>query len=132
MCRAQAGRLTAQVAVPPAVPGDHRASRRQPPPPHHPGRPLTLRSDPPATAGVRRALIVVCVFFIFQQISGINVPFYYGPTLLGSYFGGGTSTAVSTATAGVEVTAILGAVNVIATYFAFRWIDKVGRRPLAL
>jgi MFS transporter, SP family, arabinose:H+ symporter len=26
------------------------------------------------TAGVRRALIVVCVFFIFQQISGINVP----------------------------------------------------------
>src|SRR5487761_1501482 len=84
------------------------------------------------SAGVRRALIVVCVFFIFQQISGITVPFYYGPTLLGSSFGGGTSTAVSTATAGVEVTAILGAVNVIATYFAFRWIDKVGRRPLAL
>src|SRR5487761_684516 len=84
------------------------------------------------TAGVRRALVVVCVFFIFQQISGINVPFYYGPTLLGSYFGGGTSTAVSTAVAGVEVTAILGAVNVIATYFGFRWIDKIGRRPLAL
>jgi sugar porter (SP) family MFS transporter len=84
------------------------------------------------TAGVRRALIVVCVFFIFQQISGINVPFYYGPTLLGSYFSSGTSTAISTATAGVEVTAILGAVNVIATYFAFRWIDKVGRRPLAM
>ena len=83
------------------------------------------------TAGVRRALIVVCVFFIFQQISGINVPFYYGPTLLGSYFGA-TSSAVSKATAGVEVTAILGAVNVIATYFAFRWIDKVGRRPLAI
>src|ERR1700730_6435212 len=84
------------------------------------------------TAGVRRALIVVCVFFIFQQISGINVPFYYGPTLLGSYFSGGTSTAVSTATAGVEVTAILGAVNVIAAYFAFRWIDQAGRRPLAM
>ena len=30
------------------------------------------------------------------------------------------------------MTAILGAVNVIATYFAFRWIDKVGRRPLAM
>ena len=29
------------------------------------------------------------------------------------------------------MTAILGAVNVVATYFAFRWIDKVGRRPLA-
>src|SRR5580698_7434939 len=30
------------------------------------------------TPGVRRALIVVCVFFIFQQITGINVPLYYG------------------------------------------------------
>src|SRR5258708_32718008 len=39
---------------------------------------------------------------------------------------------VSAAVAGVEVTAILGAVNVVATYFAFRWIDKVGRRPLAI
>src|SRR4029077_8906264 len=31
------------------------------------------------TPGVRRALIVVSVFFIFQQITGINVPLYYGP-----------------------------------------------------
>jgi MFS transporter, SP family, arabinose:H+ symporter len=83
------------------------------------------------TAGVRRALIVVCVFFIFQQITGINVPFYYGPTILSGFFLSGHN-AVSAAVAGVEVTAILGAVNVVATYFAFRWIDKVGRRPLAM
>jgi MFS transporter, SP family, arabinose:H+ symporter len=83
------------------------------------------------TAGVRRALIIVAVFFIFQQITGVNVPFYYGPTLLSSFFESGHN-AVSAAVAGVEVTAILGAVNVITTYFAFRWIDKVGRRPLAL
>jgi sugar porter (SP) family MFS transporter len=83
------------------------------------------------TPGVRRALIVVCVFFIFQQITGINVPFYYGPQLLGSFFETGKN-AVSAAVSGVEVTAILGAVNVVATYFAFRWIDKFGRRPLAL
>ena len=38
------------------------------------------------TRGVRRALIIVCVFFIFQQITGINVPFYYGPTILSSFF----------------------------------------------
>jgi MFS family permease len=80
---------------------------------------------------VRRALIVVCVFFIFQQITGINVPFYYGPTILSGFFLTGHN-AVSAAVAGVEVTAILGAVNVVATYFAFRWIDKVGRRPLAI
>ena len=84
------------------------------------------------TPGVRRALIVVCVFFIFQQITGINVPFYYGPQLLANFFQTGKTDAVSAAVAGVQVTAILGAVNVVATYFAFRWIDKVGRRPLAL
>ena len=83
------------------------------------------------TAGVRRALLVVCLFFIFQQITGINVPFYYGPTVLGTFFQTGRS-AVEAAVAGVEVTAILGAVNVVATYFAFRWIDKRGRRPLAI
>jgi sugar porter (SP) family MFS transporter len=83
------------------------------------------------TKGVRRALIVVCVFFIFQQITGINVPFYYGPTILSPYFASGHN-AVNAAVAGVEVTAILGAVNVITTYFAFRWIDKFGRRPLAI
>jgi MFS transporter, SP family, arabinose:H+ symporter len=83
------------------------------------------------TRGVRRALIIVCLFFIFQQITGINVPFYYGPTILSGYFLSGHN-AVAAAVAGVEVTAILGAVNVIATYFAFRWIDKRGRRPLAI
>jgi MFS transporter, SP family, arabinose:H+ symporter len=83
------------------------------------------------TKGVIRALIVVAVFFIFQQITGINIPFYYGPKILATFFQSGHN-AVAAAVAGVEVTAILGAVNVIATYFAFRWIDKLGRRPLAM
>jgi MFS family permease len=83
------------------------------------------------TRGVIRALIIVCVFFIFQQITGINVPFYYGPKILSTFFQNGHN-AVAAAVAGVEVTAILGAVNVVATYFAFRWIDKFGRRPLAM
>jgi sugar porter (SP) family MFS transporter len=83
------------------------------------------------TPGVRRALGVVCGFFIFQQITGINVPLYYGPKLLGSYFqeGGGT---VNQTIAGVEVTAIMTVVNVAATYLAFRYIDRLGRRNLAL
>jgi SP family arabinose:H+ symporter-like MFS transporter len=83
------------------------------------------------TRGVRRALIVVCVFFIFQQITGINVPLYYGPKLLGPLFQAG-SDKVSATMAGVEVTTIIAAVNVIATYFAFRWIDKLGRRKLSM
>jgi SP family arabinose:H+ symporter-like MFS transporter len=81
--------------------------------------------------GVRRALAVVCVFFVFQQITGINVPLYYGPQLLAKYFQSGNSTVEST-TAGIEVTTIMTAVNVAATYVAFRYIDRIGRRKLAM
>src|SRR5215471_15240705 len=84
------------------------------------------------TPGVRRALIVVSVFFIFQQITGINVPLYYGPHLLGPIFSGPHATLVATTVAGVEVTAIMTSVNVAATYLGFRWIDKFGRRKLAI
>ena len=84
------------------------------------------------TPGVKRALAVVCGFFVFQQITGINVPFYYGPQLLGDLFKSPGQSAVDAAMAGLVAAAILGAVNVVATYFGFRWIDKVGRRPLAL
>jgi sugar porter (SP) family MFS transporter len=84
------------------------------------------------TPGVRRALIVVSVFFIFQQITGINVPLYYGPHLLGPVFSGAHASLVQTTVAGVEVTAIMTAVNVAATYLGFRWIDSFGRRKLAV
>ncbi len=82
--------------------------------------------------GVKRALMVVSVFFVFQQITGINVPFYYGPQMLGEVFKSPGSSALDASMAGLEAAAILGAVNVVATYFAFRYIDRVGRRPLAL
>jgi SP family arabinose:H+ symporter-like MFS transporter len=84
------------------------------------------------TPGVKRALVVVCIFFVFQQISGINIPFYYGPTLLGGYLSSAKSSAVNAAVGGVEAAAILAAVNVVATFFAFRYIDRVGRRKLAI
>jgi SP family arabinose:H+ symporter-like MFS transporter len=83
------------------------------------------------TPGVKRALGVVCGFFVFQQITGINVPLYYGPKLLGSYFQSGNS-KVDATIAGVEVTTIMTVVNVAATYFAFRYIDRIGRRKLAI
>jgi sugar porter (SP) family MFS transporter len=84
------------------------------------------------TPGVRRALIVVCVFFMFQQITGINVPLYYGPHLLGPVFSGAHASLVDTTVAGVEVTSIMTAVNVASTYLGFRWIDKLGRRKLSM
>ena len=78
------------------------------------------------------ALAVVCTFFIFQQITGINVPLYYGPHLLGPIFSGGHASKVATTIGGVEVTSIMTAVNVAATYFGFRYIDRIGRRRLAI
>jgi len=84
------------------------------------------------TPGVRRALVIVSVFFIFQQITGINVPLYYGPHLLGPIFSGAHASLVATTVAGVEVTAIMTSVNVASTYLGFRWIDKFGRRWLAM
>jgi MFS transporter, SP family, arabinose:H+ symporter len=84
------------------------------------------------TPGIRRALIVVCVFFVFQQITGINVPLYYGPKLLGSLFQAGGSGKVASTIAGVEITAIMTAVNVAATFIAFKLIDRAGRRKLAI
>jgi sugar porter (SP) family MFS transporter len=84
------------------------------------------------TPGVRRALIVVCIFFVFQQITGINVPLYYGPHLLGPIFAGAHASLVNTTIAGVEITAIMTSVNVASTYLGFRWIDKFGRRKLSI
>ncbi|HET8598727.1 MAG TPA: sugar porter family MFS transporter [Segeticoccus sp.] len=84
------------------------------------------------TKGVKRALFVVCIFFVFQQITGINVPLYYGPHLLAPLFQGAHATKVTSTIAGVEVTAIMTAVNVAATYFGFRYIDRLGRRKISM
>lgn len=84
------------------------------------------------TPGVRRAMTVVCIFFVFQQITGINVPFYYGPHLLAPLFQGAHGAKLDAAVAGVEATAIMAAVNVAATYFGFKYIDRIGRRRLAI
>ena len=84
------------------------------------------------TPGVRRALVVVCGFFAFQQITGINVPLYYGPHLLGPLFQTGGNSTLDSTIAGVEVTAVMTVVNVAATYFAFRYIDRLGRRTLSI
>ncbi len=51
--------------------------------------------------------------------------------MLGPLFQGSNS-LVDKTISGVEVTLMLTAVNVAATYFAFRWIDRKGRRKLAI
>lgn len=89
------------------------------------------RRRPPLSPAVKRALIVASLFMIFQQVTGINVPFYYGPKILQPLFGGAHGSLVSATVTGIAATAVLAAVNVAATYIGFRNIDRAGRRTLA-
>ncbi len=70
----------------------------------------------------RKPLFVAIMLAVFAQFSGINVVFYYGPTLLeqaGFNLGGALS--------GV---AMIGICNVIFTLIAIWLVDKIGRKML--
>lgn len=91
----------------------------------------TKRLRTKLTPGVKKALFVASVFMIFQQITGINIPFYYGPKILGPLFTHPHMTAVNSVVGGIEATVVLAIVNVAATYIGFRFIDKAGRKALS-
>jgi len=85
------------------------------------------------TPGVKRAFLVVGLFMALQQITGINIPFYYGPTIIQNlHLIGSTSVAITGEEFAVEAASIFAIINVAATYIGFRLIDKMGRRSLAL
>lgn len=87
-----------------------------------------------ATPGIKRAFVVVGLFMMFQQITGINVPFYYGPTVIAklNIFGSAGGSYLSKAVFGIEASSILAVINVLATLIGFKLIDSYGRRSLAL
>ncbi len=87
-----------------------------------------------ATPGIKRAFVIVGLFMMFQQITGINIPFYYGPVVIAKLhiFGSTGGTAISSAVFGIEASSILAIINVLATLIGFRLIDSYGRRALAL
>lgn len=68
---------------------------------------------------------------IFQQLTGINIPLYYGPKILTPFFATHSSTVVASAIQAVEATAVLAAILVASEYLAFRHIDRFGRKYLA-
>ncbi len=88
-------------------------------------------SKPRITPGMRYALVIAGVFMVFQQITGINIPFYYGPKILKPYFSSGHMVPVQAAVTGIEATVVLATVNVAATYIGFRFIDVWGRRKIS-
>ncbi|MCL5013238.1 MAG: sugar porter family MFS transporter [Firmicutes bacterium] len=93
---------------------------------------ISSKSSPRTkNSGVTKALVIASVFMIFQQITGINIPMYYGPKILKSFFASGSQNLVTSSIHSVEATAILALVFVLAQYLAFRHIDQYGRKRLA-
>src|ERR671921_1292599 len=77
-----------------------------------------------AAPWVRPALVVAIGLAVFQQIIGINTIIYYAPTTLKNV-GYGDAAAI-------YANLIIGAINVLMTLVAIRFIDRVGRKPLLL
>lgn len=96
--------------------------------------PLSSAGRKRMTPGVKRAFIIVGLFMMFQQITGINIPFYYGPFIISSLHlvGSTASGSVISEQFAVEAASIFAVINVAATYIGFKLIDKAGRRTLAI
>jgi MFS family permease len=67
-------------------------------------------------------LFIALVIAFFQQITGINAIFYYLPTIF-AQAGGGTNVAFKQAV-------LVGLVNLVMTFVAIRFVDRLGRKPL--
>lgn len=73
---------------------------------------------------LRMVIVVGLIAGIAQQSSGINVVYFYAPTIF-EQSGVGTNAAFAQAT-------YIGIVNIVFTVLAMMLIDKLGRRPLML
>jgi SP family arabinose:H+ symporter-like MFS transporter len=74
--------------------------------------------------GYRRALLIGSLLAIFGQFSGINAIMYYAPTIFKSS-GLGTDAAFTQ-------TVIVGIVNLVFTFVAIGFVDRLGRKPLLI
>ncbi len=75
----------------------------------------------------RKMRVIVIIAFglaFFQQITGINAIFYYAPTIF-EQAGGSTDASFLQAI-------VVGLTNLIFTFVAIWFIDKLGRKPLLL
>ena len=67
-------------------------------------------------------MFIALTIAFFQQITGINAIFYYLPTIF-AQAGGGTNAAFKQAV-------LVGLVNLVMTFVAIRFVDRLGRKPL--
>ena len=76
------------------------------------------------TTGCRRALLIGVLLAVFGQFSGINAVMYYAPEIFKAS-GAGTDSAFAQ-------TVIVGIVNLVFTFVAIGFVDRLGRRPLLI
>ncbi len=74
---------------------------------------------------IRPVLFLGAMMGLIQQVSGINTIIYYAPSIF-ELAGFHDTSSTILATVGI------GVVNVLATIFAIKYLDKWGRRPLLL
>lgn len=74
--------------------------------------------------GLRLALAIGIILSVFSQITGINVIMYYAPEIFKSA-GDSTDSALLQ-------TILVGAINVLMTLVAIKYVDRLGRRRLLL
>lgn len=74
--------------------------------------------------GLKRAMLIGIMLSIFSQVTGINAIMYYAPEIFKS-----TGDASGSA---LMQTVIVGIVNVLFTFVAIKYVDKLGRKKLLL
>ncbi len=70
---------------------------------------------------VRRVVFLGMLLMLMQQFTGINIIFYYAPTVF-------KLAGFATSTEQMISTVLCGAVNLLATIIAMRFVDKWGRK----
>ena len=73
-------------------------------------------------ANFRRSVGLGILLQVMQQLTGMNVVMYYAPRI---FQGMGYATAAQ-----MWFTAVVGLVNVLATFIAIGFVDKLGRKPI--
>ena len=85
------------------------------------------------TPGIKYAFMVIGIWIIFQQITGINIPLYYGPLILDKlHLFPSVVNPVYVAIYSIMATLIFGIVLVVFTYVMLIREDTTGRRKLGL
>lgn len=74
--------------------------------------------------GYRKALLIGVLLPFLGQFSGINAIIYYGPKILNQ---GGLTLSRS-----LDGQVTIGIINVLSTFLAIKYVDKLGRRPLLI